>query len=77
MFCVKCFFLIFFSWIRCVAPDGRGYGDTEKPTAIAEYTIDKLAADVKNLVNGRQVSIILLSINRRVKRGGTAAFTLF
>ncbi len=41
-----------------MAPDGRGYGDTEKPTGIDEYTIDKLATDVKNLVNGKQAGIL-------------------
>ncbi len=42
--------------LRCVAPDGRGYGETEKPTGIEEYTIDKLADDVKNLVHGENTA---------------------
>ncbi len=38
---------------RCVAPDLRGYGDTEKPSGVEEYSIENLAGDVNNLVKGK------------------------
>ena len=28
----------------------RGYGESQKPSAVSEYTLDKLAVDVKALV---------------------------
>ncbi len=43
----------------CVAPDLRGYGDTDKPTGIDQYTTDKLADDIKNLVKGSKKNIVL------------------
>ena len=38
--------------LRCVAPDLRGYGDTDKPDGIENYHVSMLAGDVKNLVKG-------------------------
>lgn len=35
---------------RAVAPDLRGYGDSDKPRAIADYRIEKLAQDVTGLI---------------------------
>jgi epoxide hydrolase 4 len=35
---------------RVVAPDLRGYGDTDKPPRVSDYAITKLAADVAGLV---------------------------
>jgi pimeloyl-ACP methyl ester carboxylesterase len=35
---------------RVVAPDMRGYGDSDKPAKISDYRIDTLAADVAGLV---------------------------
>ncbi len=40
------------AFFRCVTPDLRGYGDSEKPTGIDQYVIDKLVDDVLNLVKG-------------------------
>ena len=34
-----------------VAPDMRGYGDTDAPTEPTEYRIDKLAADVVGIID--------------------------
>ena len=39
---------------RCVAPDNRGYGYTEKPTGVKKYSVDYLTADIKNLIHGRK-----------------------
>lgn len=36
---------------RAIAPDLRGYGASSKPTGIAEYTIQKLIADVTGLLD--------------------------
>ena len=36
----------------CIAPDNRGYGDSDKPDGIENYHISMLVDDVKNLVNG-------------------------
>jgi len=35
---------------RVVACDMRGYGDSDKPSGIAEYTLDKLISDVDQLI---------------------------
>jgi pimeloyl-ACP methyl ester carboxylesterase len=35
---------------RAVAPDLRGYGDSDKPRGVGQYRIDKLAQDVAELV---------------------------
>ncbi|XP_020584165.1 uncharacterized protein LOC110027184 [Phalaenopsis equestris] len=39
------------SGYRAVAPDLRGYGDTEAPTDVAEYSIFHLVGDVVALIN--------------------------
>jgi pimeloyl-ACP methyl ester carboxylesterase len=36
---------------RCIAPDQRGYGDSDLPQAVADYTPDKLAGDVFQLAD--------------------------
>lgn len=36
----------------CVAPDNRGYGDTDKPVGITNYSVDYLCDDIKNLIKG-------------------------
>ena len=38
---------------RCIAPDNRGYGDSDKPDGMEHYNISKLGDDVKDLVKGR------------------------
>lgn len=35
---------------RVVAVDMRGYGDSDKPSSVADYTVDKLAEDLKQLI---------------------------
>jgi len=35
---------------RAVAVDMRGYGESDKPRAIKDYTMDKLVADIKELI---------------------------
>ena len=35
-----------------MAIDNRGYGDSEKPSGVKNYSIDKLTGDVKNLILG-------------------------
>ena len=44
-----------------VAPDLRGYGDTEKPQEISEYKIDKLVKDIVELIHslGKERAIIV------------------
>lgn len=37
---------------RVAAPDQRGYGQTDRPAAVAAYTIFDLAGDIVGLVNG-------------------------
>ena len=37
---------------RCVAPDMRGYGGTEAPEAIDQYTLHHLVGDMAELVKG-------------------------
>lgn len=36
---------------RVIAPDQRGYGDSDKPAGVAAYHIDKLAGDVLGLAD--------------------------
>jgi len=36
---------------RAIAPDMRGYGGSDKPTAVADYAIDRLVADVTGLMD--------------------------
>ena len=45
----------------CVAPDLRGYGETDAPSGVANYTIEKLAGDVADLIAalGRERAIVV------------------
>lgn len=36
---------------RAIAPDMRGYGGTDKPTSVSEYTIQKLVGDITGLMD--------------------------
>ncbi len=36
--------------IRTVAVDMRGYGESDKPSGVVNYTIDKLVDDVRELI---------------------------
>jgi pimeloyl-ACP methyl ester carboxylesterase len=40
---------------HAVAPDLRGYGETDKPTAVEDYDIHHLTADVVGLIAGHWV----------------------
>ena len=42
------------------APDMRGYGKSDKPEGISEYTIDKLAQDVADLIDVSGAKSVLL-----------------
>ena len=46
---------------KVVAPDMRGYGETEKPGEISEYRIDKLVRDIIELIHslGKEKAIIV------------------
>ncbi len=45
----------------CVAPEMRGYGETDAPAGVASYTLDKLVGDVADLVHalGRERAVIV------------------
>ncbi len=45
----------------CVAPEMRGYGETDAPIGVANYTLDKLVGDVADLVHalGRERAAIV------------------
>ena len=45
---------------RVWAPDMRGYGKSDKPQGIAEYTIDKLEQDVADLIDRSGAKSVLL-----------------
>jgi epoxide hydrolase 4 len=51
----------FASSMDCVAPEMRGYGETDAPIGIANYTIDKLVDDVAGLIKalGRERAILV------------------
>lgn len=36
---------------RVIAPDLRGFGDSDRPTGVANYTMDKLLGDIAGLLN--------------------------
>jgi len=36
----------------CVAPDLRGYGDSDKPNGVGNYALGKLVEDVRDLIQG-------------------------
>ena len=46
---------------RVWAPDQRGYGSSEKPDRISDYTLDALAADVVGLIDaaGRERAVLI------------------
>lgn len=46
---------------ECVAPDMRGYGDTDAPVGVENYALEKLVGDVADLVHacGRERAVIL------------------
>ena len=48
-------------YFECVAPDLRGYGATDAPVGIENYTLDKLVGDVADLIEacGRERAIIM------------------
>lgn len=35
---------------RVIAVDMRGYGDSDKPKNVTDYTIDKMVADIRSLI---------------------------
>jgi pimeloyl-ACP methyl ester carboxylesterase len=39
---------------RVLAPDQRGYNTSDKPTRVADYRLDILAADIVGLIDGEQ-----------------------
>ncbi|MGC1676518.1 MAG: alpha/beta fold hydrolase [Candidatus Binataceae bacterium] len=45
----------------CVVPEMRGYGETDAPRGVANYTLDKLVGDVADLVHalGRERAVIV------------------
>ena len=40
----------FFKKFKVVAPDMRGYGETERPSEVGQYRIEKLVRDVTELI---------------------------
>jgi pimeloyl-ACP methyl ester carboxylesterase len=46
---------------RVVAPDGRGYGRSDKPPGVRAYALDRLAADVVGIIaaQGRDRAIVV------------------
>ena len=46
---------------ECVAPDMRGYGETDAPIGVANYSLDKLVGDVADLIDacGRRSAIVM------------------
>jgi pimeloyl-ACP methyl ester carboxylesterase len=46
---------------RVIAPDMRGYGDTDSPVPAEEYRVDKLAADLVGLLDavGEQTAVLV------------------
>lgn len=46
---------------RVVAPDQRGYGQTDRPQAVAEYSVFRIVGDVVGLVNalGERTAVIV------------------
>jgi pimeloyl-ACP methyl ester carboxylesterase len=45
---------------RVIAPDLRGYGRTEAPGGIYDYTLDKLRADVIGLLDALEIDKVIL-----------------
>lgn len=46
---------------RTVAVDLRGYGDSDKPTGIHEYVLDKVVDDVNQLITELGLFIVVFS----------------
>jgi soluble epoxide hydrolase/lipid-phosphate phosphatase len=46
--------------LRAIAPDLRGYGETEKPEPVEEYTIQKLVGDVIGLLDALDIEKAVL-----------------
>ena len=44
---------------RAIAPDMLGYGQSDKPTAIADYTLKKLADDLAALLDAVGISTVV------------------
>ena len=46
---------------ECVAPDLRGYGETDAPVGVANYSLDKLIGDAADLIEacGRQRAVVI------------------
>jgi len=46
---------------ECVAPDLRGYGETDAPLGVANYTLEKLVDDVADLIRslGREKAFVV------------------
>jgi len=44
----------------CVAPDMRGYGDTDKPEGVSQYSLDHLTEDIKHLIHALNRSKCIL-----------------
>lgn len=45
---------------RVIAPDLRGYGRTEAPGGVYDYTLDKLRADVVGLLDALEIDKVIL-----------------
>jgi len=43
------------SGYRAIAPDMRGYGGSDKPSAVADYTIQKLVGDLTGLMDSMDI----------------------
>ena len=46
---------------RSIAPDMRGYGATDKPAAVSDYTIQKLIGDITGLMDALQLERALIA----------------
>ena len=42
---------------RCIAPDQRGYGDSDKPDGIPQYHISVLRDDIKYIIKGSKSTL--------------------
>src|SRR5579872_2589150 len=48
-------------YFECVAPDLRGYGETDAPVGVGNYSLDRLIGDVADLIEacGRQRAVFI------------------
>jgi pimeloyl-ACP methyl ester carboxylesterase len=46
---------------RAIAPDMRGYGATDKPSAVGDYTIQKLIGDITGLMDSLELERALVA----------------